>query len=145
MEAANRGAHDAGEPSAGFNIILPHEQGANPYIPDDYVFWFHYFFVRKFYFAYLAKAFIIFPGGFGTMDELFEILTLAQTQKMQKLPPFVIFGKEFFEKVLNFDMLLKHGFISPEDKDLFILTDSVDEAFEHITENIKRSLSFVEL
>jgi len=79
------------------------------------------------------------------MDELFEILTLAQTQKMQKLPPFVIFGKEFFEKVLNFDMLLKHGFISPEDKDLFILTDSVDEAFEHITENIKRSLSFVEL
>ena len=145
MEAANKGAAEAGEPTIGFNILLPFEQGANPYIPKDLVFNFHYFFIRKFYFAYLAKAFVIFPGGFGTLDELFEILTLAQTNKMQKTPPFVIFGKEFFGKILNFDMLLEHGLISASDKDLFILTDDLDEAFEHITANIKRDLCFIDL
>ena len=143
MEAANRGAVDAGEPTCGFTIKLPFEETANPYIPKDLVYDFHYFFIRKFYFAYLAKAFVIFPGGFGTLDELFEILTLAQTHKMQKTPPFVIFGKEFFEKIINFDMLLEHGFISESDKNLFILTDSVDEAFNHITKNINEGKCFV--
>ncbi|MCL2255562.1 MAG: TIGR00730 family Rossman fold protein [Firmicutes bacterium] len=143
MEAANRGASAAGEKSTGFTIKLPFEEKANAFIPKELVYDFHYFFIRKFYFAYLAKAFVIFPGGFGTLDELFEILTLSQTQKMQKTPPFVIFGKQFFEKIINFDMLLEHGFISKEDKELFILTDSVDEAFEHITKNIGAN-NFVE-
>ncbi|MCL2062128.1 MAG: TIGR00730 family Rossman fold protein [Firmicutes bacterium] len=145
MEAANKGAADAGEPTVGFNILLPFEQAANAYIPKDLVFNFHYFFIRKFYFAYLAKAFVIFPGGFGTLDELFEILTLAQTQKMQKTPPFVIFGKDFFSKIINYDMLYEHGLISKEDNKLFILTDDVDEAFTHITRNINRELGFVQL
>ena len=145
MEAANKGAAAAGELTAGFNILLPFEQGANPYISEDLVFNFHYFFIRKFYFAHLAKAFVIFPGGFGTLDELFEILTLAQTNKMQKTPPFVIFGKEFFTKILNFDMLLEHGLVCEKDKDLFILTDDLDEAFLHITANIKRDKRFIDL
>jgi len=143
MEAANKGAAAAGERTAGFTIQLPFEAGANEFIPKELVYDFHYFFIRKFYFAYLAKAFVIAPGGFGTLDELFEILTLAQTKKMQKTPPFVIFGKEFFSKIINFDMLLDHGFISKEDKELFILTDSVDEAFEHIVKHITPSKSFV--
>ena len=142
MEAANKGATDAGEPNIGFNIMLPFEQVVNPYIPEHLVFLFHYFFIRKFYFAFLAKAFVIFPGGFGTFDELFEILTLAQTHKMQQIIPFVIFGKEFFDKVLNIDMLLEHGLISEEDKNLFIVTDDLDEAFDHITKNIKRDCHF---
>ncbi|MCL2022772.1 MAG: TIGR00730 family Rossman fold protein [Oscillospiraceae bacterium] len=137
MEAANRGAAEAGEPTIGLNIRLPFEQAENPYIPSELVFMFHYFFIRKFYFAYPAKAFVIFPGGFGTLDELFEILTLAQTHKMHKTMPFVIFGKEFFSKILNMDMLLEHGLISQSDRDLFILTDDIDEAFDHITSNIK--------
>jgi len=139
MEAANKGAAEAGEPTAGFNILLPFEQCANPFISEDLVFMFHYFFIRKFYFAHLAKAFVIFPGGFGTLDELFEILTLAQTHKMQKTMPFVIFGREFYEKIINFDMLLEHGLISESDKNLYILTDDLDEAFCHITENIGRA------
>lgn len=143
MEAANKGAVDAGEKTLGFNIKLPFEQKANQYIPEDLVFNFHYFFIRKFYFAFLAKACAIFPGGFGTFDELFEILTLSQTRKMQHISPFVIFGKKFFKNVLNIDMLLEHGFISPEDQNLFLLTDDIDEAYDHITENIKRDLNFV--
>jgi len=136
MEAANKGAAEAGEPTLGFNILLPFEQAANQYIPEDLVFMFHYFFIRKFYFALLANAFVIFPGGFGTFDELFEILTLSQTHKMQQVIPFVIFGKDFYDKVLNFDMLLEHGLISESDRDLFIITDDVEEAFNHITTNI---------
>ena len=143
MEAANKGAADAGERTAGFNILLPFEQQPNPYIPEELVFQFHYFFIRKFYFAFLAKAFVIFPGGFGTFDELFEILTLAQTQKMQRVIPFVIFGKDFFNKVLNLDMLLEHGLISESDNDLFIVTDDLDEAFNHITKNISFSQNFI--
>lgn len=143
MEAANRGASEAGEKTIGFNITLPFEQAANPYIPEELILTFHYFFIRKFYFAFLAKAFVIFPGGFGTFDELFEILTLAQTQKMQQIPPFVIFGKEFYEKVLNIDMLLEHGFISERDRDLFLITDDIDEAFDHIVSNIKRVKNFI--
>ena len=144
MEAANKGAAEAGEPTAGFNIQLPFEQCANPYIPEELVFQFHYFFIRKFYFAFLAKAFVIFPGGFGTFDELFEILTLAQTHKMQKIIPFVIFGKDFYEKVLNIELLLEHGLISESDQDLFILTDDLDEAFNHITTNIDRNQRVVD-
>ena len=143
MEAVNKGAADAGEPTTGFNIQLPFEQCANPYIPEELVFQFHYFFIRKFYFAFLAKAFVIFPGGFGTFDELFEILTLAQTHKMQKIIPFVIFGKDFYEKVLNIELLLEHGLISESDRDLFILTDDLEEAFNHITTNISRDQRIV--
>ncbi|MCL1944674.1 MAG: TIGR00730 family Rossman fold protein [Firmicutes bacterium] len=138
MEAANRGASDAGERTLGFNIKLPFEQFTNPYVSQDLIFHFHYFFIRKFFFANLAKAFIIFPGGFGTMDELFEIMTLSQTHKMQKTIPFVLFGKEFFGQFLNFDMLIEHGYISPQDKNLYILTDSVDEAYQHIINNIEK-------
>ena len=137
MEAANKGASDAGEPTVGFKIMLPFEQIVNAYIPKDLIFSFHYFFIRKFYFAFLAKAFVIFPGGFGTFDELFEILTLAQTHKMQQIIPFVIFGKDFYEKVLNIDMLLEHELISESDRELFIVTDDLDEAFDHITKNIQ--------
>ncbi|MDR1138416.1 MAG: TIGR00730 family Rossman fold protein [Clostridiales bacterium] len=138
MEAANKGASDAGERTLGFNITLPFEQNENQYISDGLVFRFNYFFIRKFFFALLAKAFVIFPGGFGTMDELFEIITLSQTNKMQKVIPFVLFGKDYFSKVLNFDMMLEHGYISARDKELFILTDSVHDAFEHITRNIDK-------
>ena len=144
MEAANRGAADAGERSIGLNISLPFEQAANPYIPEDLVFMFHYFFIRKFYFAFLAKAFVIFPGGFGTLDELFEILTLSQTQKMQQIIPFVLFGKDFYSKVLNIDMLLEHGLISESDRDLFIITDDIEEAFAHITQNIHSDFQLVD-
>jgi uncharacterized protein (TIGR00730 family) len=144
MEAANKGAADAGEPTVGFNILLPFEQAANPYIPEDLVFSFHYFFIRKFYFAFLAKAFVIFPGGFGTFDELFEILTLAQTRKMQQIIPFVIFGRDFYNRVLNIGMLLEHGLISESDKDLFIITDDLEEAFHHITANIRRDQRLVD-
>jgi len=144
MEAVNRGAADAGERNIGLNILLPFEQKANPYIPEELVFEFHYFFIRKFYFAFLAKAFVIFPGGFGTFDELFEILTLSQTHKMQKIIPFVLFGRDFYSKVLNLDMLLEHGLISESDRNLFILTDDVEEAFAHITANIQSDLHFVD-
>ena len=143
MEAANKGAADAGEPTIGFNITLPFEQRANAYIPEELVFDFHYFFIRKFYFSFLAKAFVIFPGGFGTFDELFEILTLAQTRKMQEIIPFVIFGREFYEKVLNIDMLLSRSLISERDRELYIMTDSEDEAFLHITKNIKPEASIL--
>jgi uncharacterized protein (TIGR00730 family) len=144
MEAANKGAAEAGEPTLGFNILLPFEQAPNQYIPEDMVFMFHYFFIRKFYFAFLANAFVIFPGGFGTFDELFEILTLSQTHKMQQIIPFVIFGKEFYDKVLNIDMLLEHKLISESDKNLFIITDDIDEAFNHITKNIKHERHIVD-
>ena len=137
MEAANKGASEAGERTAGLNILLPFEQQANEYIPGELIIPFNYFFIRKFFFAYHAKAFIVFPGGFGTFDELFEILTLAQTQKMQQSIPFVIFGKKFYEKILNIDMLIEHGLISESDRDLFILTDDIDEAYEYITEGIR--------
>ncbi|MCL2513566.1 MAG: LOG family protein [Oscillospiraceae bacterium] len=143
MEAANKGAADAGEPTVGLNILLPFEQAANPYIPEEMIFNFHYFFIRKFYFAFPAKAFVIFPGGFGTLDELFEILTLAQTNKMQQTIPFVIFGKDFFNKIINFDMLLEHGLISENDKKLYIVTDDTEEAFCHITAKIKPDRYFI--
>ena len=136
MEAANRGASEAAGINAGLNISLPMEQADNPYITRALNFEFHYFFMRKFWFLYLAKAIIIFPGGFGTMDEFFEVLTLMQTGKLTKPIPIVLYGGEFWSDVLNLDALIKHGTIGPEDKDLFFETDSVDDAFDFITKEL---------
>src|SRR5215471_4054552 len=119
MEAANLGADEAGGKTIGLNINLPFEQNPNPYITPSLNFEFHYFFMRKFWFAYLAKALVIFPGGFGTFDELFEILTLAQTQKLAKKILVVIYGSEYWNKILNLEVMADAGAISPEDMDLF--------------------------
>ncbi|MFT5439208.1 MAG: hypothetical protein ACI9MJ_001070 [Alphaproteobacteria bacterium] len=133
MEAANRGASEAKGLNVGLTISLPFEEFENPYISRELAFHFHYFFMRKFWFLYLAKGMIFFPGGFGTLDELFETLTLVQTHKMRKQMPMVLFGKSFWDKVINLDALVEAGTISAEDLDLLFHTDSVDEAFEHIT------------
>ncbi len=130
MEAANRGAYEAGGKTIGMNILLPFEQRPNPYITPSLNFEFHYFFMRKLWFAYLAKALVIFPGGFGTLDEMFEILTLAQTQKMTKKITVVIYGSEYWKKVFNLETLVDTGAISPKDLDLFKFADSPEEAFE---------------
>jgi len=119
MEAANRGASDAGGKTVGLNIGLPFEQRPNPYITPELSFEFHYFFMRKFWFAYLAKALVVFPGGFGTLDELFEIVTLAQTKKLESKILIVLYGSEYWREIINFDALVKHGVISPEDMNLF--------------------------
>jgi uncharacterized protein (TIGR00730 family) len=129
MEAANRGASDAGGLSIGLNIGLPMEQFPNPYITPDLNFEFHYFFMRKFWFAYLAKALVVFPGGFGTLDELSEILTLVQTRKLHKKMVILLYGGSFWKKVINFDALVEAGMISPEDMQLFHFADSVEDAF----------------
>ena len=133
MEAANRGASEASGRNIGLGIALPHEQSANPYITRRLAFEFHYFFMRKFWFLYLAKAVVIMPGGFGTMDELFESLTLVQTGKIHKRLPIVLYGKEFWEKVVNLEALVEFGTISPDDLNLFHVSDTVDDAFDHIT------------
>ncbi|HEX6496960.1 MAG TPA: LOG family protein, partial [Acidobacteriaceae bacterium] len=124
MEAANRGAYEAGAKTVGLNIKLPFEQMPNPYITPDLNFEFHYFFMRKYWFAYLAKALVIFPGGFGTLDELFEILTLAQTEKLAKKILVIIYGSEYWNRVLNLESLVECGTISPKDRELFTLCDS---------------------
>jgi len=136
MEAANRGASEAGGINIGFNISLPHEQIDNPYITRELNFQFHYFFMRKFWFIYLAKALVVFPGGFGTLDEFFETLTLLQTQKLSKRLPIVLFGKSFWDEVVDFDALVRHGTIAAEDLELFFATDSLDDAFEHIVREL---------
>lgn len=133
MEAANRGASEAAGINIGLNISLPHEQHENPYVTRELCFQFHYFFMRKFWFMYLAKAMLVFPGGFGTMDEFFETLTLMQTNKLKKRVPTVLFGKSFWEGALHLDELVKAGTIAPEDLDLFLTTDDVDEAFDYVT------------
>ncbi len=130
MEAANRGAHEAGGKTIGLNIRLPFEQAPNPYITPSLNFEFHYFFMRKLWFAYLSKALVVFPGGFGTLDEMFEILTLAQTQKLAKKITVVIYGSAYWKKVLNLDALVDTGAISPKDIDLFQYADTPEEAFE---------------
>ncbi|HEY1263107.1 MAG TPA: TIGR00730 family Rossman fold protein [Terriglobales bacterium] len=130
MEAANLGAHQAGGKTIGLNINLPFEQSPNPYITPSLNFEFHYFFMRKFWFAYPAKALVIFPGGFGTLDELFEILTLAQTQKLAKKILVVIYGKKYWERVLNFQTLVEAGTISADDLNLFQMVDTPEEGFE---------------
>ncbi len=123
MEAANRGAHDAGGITIGFNIGLPFEQHPNPYITPELSFEFHYFFMRKFWFAYLAKALVVFPGGFGTLDEMTEILTLMQTQKLEKPMMILLYGSEFWHEIINFPALVKHGMISENDMNLFRFVD----------------------
>src|SRR5215469_4930558 len=138
MEAANRGASEAGGKTIGLNIRLPFEQFPNPYITPELNFEFHYFFMRKYWFAYLSKALVVFPGGFGTLDELFEILTLAQTQKLAKKILVIVYGKEYWERVLHFDALVDSGAISPEDLKLFSFADSPEEAFESLKEGLTR-------
>lgn len=136
MEAANLGAHNKGGRSVGLGISLPFEQGVNEYIPEELKFEFHYFFVRKYWFVLLAKALVAFPGGFGTMDELFETLTLVQTKKIENPPPIVLFGSEFWNSVVNFDALVQWGTISPEDVNLFKVIDTVEEARDYIIEQL---------
>jgi uncharacterized protein (TIGR00730 family) len=132
MEAANRGASEAKGLNVGLTISIPVEEFENPHVTRQLSFRFHYFFMRKFWFAYLAKAVVFFPGGFGTLDELFELLTLLQTRKMSKPLPIVLFGTTYWDDVVSFDALVKHGNISPEDADLIHRTDSVDDAYEFI-------------
>jgi uncharacterized protein (TIGR00730 family) len=136
MEAANRGASLAGGRSVGLNIGLPHEQRPNPYITPGLVFEFHYFFMRKLWFAHLAHALIAFPGGFGTFDELFEILTLAQTHKLDRSIPVLLYGSAFWKEVVNFDALVRHGTIAPEDLKLFEFVDEPRSAFEQLKSRI---------
>src|SRR5215467_10578306 len=138
MEAANRGAKEASGKTIGLNINLPFEQFPNPYITPSLNFEFHYFFMRKFWFAYLAKALVIFPGGFGTMDELFEILTLAQTQKLAKKILVVIYGREFWKKLINFQAMIDSGTIAPSDLDLFKIVDSPEEGFEFLRDGLTK-------
>jgi uncharacterized protein (TIGR00730 family) len=133
MEAANRGASMAGGKTVGFNIQLPHEQSVNRYIPPEFIFNFHYFFMRKFWFVYLAKALVILPGGFGTLDEFFEVLTLIQTAKPRKVMPVVLFGTEYWNEVLNFDAMIRWGTVSAKDLEIFHKTDSVDDAYKYLT------------
>ena len=123
MEAANRGASDAGGITVGLNIGLPHEQRPNPYITRGLSFEFHYFFMRKLWFALLARALVVFPGGFGTLDEMFEVLTLMQTQKVQRRIPVVLYGSEYWNEVVNFEALARHGTIDREDLALFQYAD----------------------
>jgi len=137
MEAANKGAHLAGGKSIGFNITLPSEQFLNAYISPELSFNFHYFFIRKFWFLYYAKALVGFPGGFGTMDEVFELLTLLQTKKIEKQVPVVLFDRTFWNEVINFDALQEYGVIGAADLKLFRILDDVDEAYEYITEQLK--------
>jgi uncharacterized protein (TIGR00730 family) len=133
MEAGNRGAFEAEGESIGLNISLPFEQMPNPYISPDLNFEFHYFFLRKYWFAFMAKALVIFPGGFGTLDELMEILTLVQTKKIHKKMPILIYGEKFWKKVINFDYLVETGMISAEDMDTITYVNSPKEAFDVLT------------
>ncbi len=130
MEAANRGAKEAGGKTVGLNIGLPFEQFPNPYITPELSFEFHYFFMRKFWFAYLSKALVVFPGGFGTLDEMMELLTLTQTQKLAKKMTIVLYGSKYWKEIINFDALVKYGVISPEDLNLFQYADDPASAFE---------------
>ncbi len=131
MEAANRGASEAGAPTLGLNIALPHEQHANPYVTPELSFKFHYFAVRKMHFMMRAKAMVAFPGGFGTLDELFEVITLVQTKKAHPVP-IILFGTDYWKRLLNFEVLVEEGAISPEDLGLFRYTDDPQEAWDFI-------------
>jgi uncharacterized protein (TIGR00730 family) len=136
MEAANRGAWEAGGKTIGMNIMLPFEQQPNPYITPSLNFEFHYFFMRKLWFAYLAKALVVFPGGYGTLDEMFEILTLVQTQKVTKKITVLIYGPEYWKKVMNLEVLVDTGAISPKDLDLFQYVSTPEEAFEKLRDGL---------
>jgi uncharacterized protein (TIGR00730 family) len=136
MEAANKGAHLAKGKSVGLNISLPFEQSANRYISKEFDLEFHYFFMRKFWFVYLAKALVIFPGGFGTMDELMEVLTLLQTAKIKKKMSVVIYGSTFWKRVIDFEYMVDQGVISTEDLSLFTFMDDPHEAFEFLKSSL---------
>ncbi len=138
MEAANRGARKAGGKSVGLNISLPFEQEPNPYQTPELAFEFHYFFIRKFWFFYLAKALAVFPGGFGTLDEFFELLTIIQTGKAKKRMPVVLYGSDYWNNVINVNEMVKWGTISPADLKLFRVIDNVDEAFDYLRAEITR-------
>jgi uncharacterized protein (TIGR00730 family) len=133
MEAASRGASEANGMAIGLGISLPHEQHDNRWLTRELGFHFHYFFMRKFWFAYLAKAVVVFPGGFGTLDELMEVVTLVQTQKMRKPMPIVLFGNDYWNEVVDFEALARHGTIDPGDVNIMHRTDSVDEAYDWVT------------
>ncbi len=136
MEAANRGADSVDGKSIGLGISLPFEQTVNKYVPESLKFEFHYFFVRKFWFVSMAKAIVAFPGGFGTLDELFETLTLIQTEKVGHATPVILFGSEFWNEIINFDALVKWGMISPEDVNLFKIIDTVEDARDYLIEQL---------
>jgi uncharacterized protein (TIGR00730 family) len=131
MEAANRGAHELGMPNVGLNIALPHEQKSNPYVSPSLNFKFHYFAMRKMHFMMRAKALVAFPGGFGTLDELFEVITLVQTKKAKPVP-IVLFGSSYWKRLLNFDVLIEEGAIAPEDLDLLTYVDDPQDAWDAI-------------
>jgi uncharacterized protein (TIGR00730 family) len=137
MEAANRGASEAKSINIGLNIAIPNEQHENTYITRELSFEFNYFFMRKFWFIYLAKALVVFPGGYGTMDEFFEAMTLIQTRKLGKNIPIILYGKTFWDEVINFDAMLEFGTIEAKDLNLFTEVDSVDEAFDIITQDLE--------
>ena len=137
MEAANRGARDAGGRTIGLNIGLPHEQRPNPYISKELLFEFHYFFMRKLWFAHLARAIVAFPGGFGTMDELFELLTLSQTRKLDPAVRIVLYGSSYWNEIVDFEALVRYGMIDEEDMKLLHFADSPDEAFEVLRNGLK--------
>ncbi|MBT5483904.1 MAG: TIGR00730 family Rossman fold protein [Gammaproteobacteria bacterium] len=136
MEAANRGASEVGSESVGLNIVLPHEQQPNPYITPELCFQFHYFAMRKMHFMLRARALVAFPGGFGTMDELFETLTLIQTGKIKHLPV-LLFGKDYWQKLINFDLLVEEGMINREDLSIFQFVDDVERAWDIIRESLE--------
>jgi uncharacterized protein (TIGR00730 family) len=136
MEAANRGAHEMGEPTLGLNIALPHEQQANPYVSPELSFKFHYFAMRKMHFMMRAQALVAFPGGFGTLDELFEVVTLVQTGKAKPVP-IILYGSDFWKKLVNFDVLIEEGTISPEDMDLMRYVDDPQDAWDVIRAHYK--------
>jgi uncharacterized protein (TIGR00730 family) len=140
MEAANRGASDAGGKTVGLNIGLPFEQLPNPFITPELSFEFHYFFMRKFWFAYLAKALVVFPGGYGTLDELMEFLTLSQTRKLAKKITILLYGSSYWKEIVNFDALVKYDMIAPEDLNLFHYADDPKEAFEILKTALLASL-----
>jgi len=138
MEAANRGASEADGETVGLGISIPFEQSSNPYISHELNFEFHYFFIRKFWFVYLAKAFVVFPGGFGTMDELFEILTLIQTKKVTKPMPIVLYGSEYWDEVINLDAMARYGTISSDDRKLITVHDDPEETFDFLSMELER-------
>jgi len=131
MEAANRGAHDVDAKSVALNIVLPMEQAPNPYVTPELSFRFHYFAMRKMHFLQRAKALVVFPGGYGTLDEMFEAATLIQTRKIAPIP-FLLFGKEYWERVINLETMVSEGMIAPEDKDIFQFVETAEEAWHHI-------------